>query len=1269
MPGGVRTPERHGFRPKKADPQIRQKMRIALVHDLMFNSRTWERVANELAEEGIELELWPQASLQDWEHKPGPQGPDLVIFRASPDLPGYDRALELCRGASRRVALTPEAPADFSSLEPGMRERLSAYLDKPHQANYANGIRYAASLLDKGPTPAGPEPVTTFGIYHPGSEITFSDSGAYLKWLATERGVELENNLVPVLFYHGALVDQNLGDIARLVEVMEAGGLAPMCIFTEGMGDVKKTFAKRYPWWKFIAEARPHLAAFCNYTAGRFLDREDETSRLRELNLPVFQLIRVYGKTPDEWLQDPRGIPAHSLTYAVAQPETAGVIEPTVVAAQAPAESPEQHPSQRDFVPIPERMETLCRRIKAWMRLKKLPNSEKRITVVLHNPPCKGAEATVAQAAGLDAFESLAALLAALRAEGYDLGSAPAKGNELRELLLSRKAISEFRWTTVDEIMRKGGALYLMDQKEYQPYFESLPAKIRQRLNEDWGGFPGQGMVLEKDGEPPRLVITGLEFGNLTIMVQPKRGCYGAKCNGEVCRILHDPQISPPHHWLAAYKYIRDHSDAVIHFGTEGALEYLPGKPAGLSRECFPEISLEDLPNLYPYIMDVPGEGLVAKRRGRAVLVDHLTPVYLPAPQDQDSLDAADLLNQYGRARDLGEMSRARELESRLRPLLIKLSLVTAEEADEDFARAADTCRRALELARQALCPLGLHVLGSPPDELGRARMLASILARPNQELPDPGPVLAQSGVADSYEDRTELLQRILSGRCDARESGGELAEWARRMAGLLLESRREIPQLINGLSGGYLEPGLAGSLNMGKTQALPTGRNFFAVDSRALPTAAAWQVGCGLADRLLKKYWCEEGRFPESVGQNLWSMDAFKSDGEMLSQILYLMGARPIWDSRGVIGGVGVMPLAELFLELEDGAVPRPRVDVLVQTSGIVRDMLPNFLDLIDRAVEMVGGLDEPEGENYILKHNRQRLVELKEEFKEGLKEDKMLRLANCRIFSSPPGSYGIGVGLALDASAWQDEADLAEVYVNWGGYAYGGGEYGAEARRIFAGHLANVDLTYMKQYSPEYNLVDCGCYASYQGGMAQAARAIGGRKTKLYWSSSTISGENQVDDFATGLKAALGAKLFNPAWLREMKKHGYQGAAEVSSKVNNLFKWSATSKEVDKAVFDGVVDRFLRDADTLAWLRQNNPHALEELVRRLLEAQSRGLWQADPDDLGLVQTAALSVEGDLEETMGRVDEEFQGAEVEVLTAKDVDKWKPGWTLQRKGA
>ena len=1239
-------------------------MRIAMIHGWMFNSRTWQRVAADLGAQGIELEMWPFVTGEQWEEKLAHGVPDAVILGSGPEMNGFDLIMDLCRQLPQRVGIAPEVPDDFDTFGPEVRSNLLGYLAKAHQGNYAMGIRYLAAAMGQDISYASPQPVTTHGIYHPAAGRTFDDAEAYLGWLAGEQGVKLEQNLVAVMFYYGSLVEQNLADVDELARIIQEHGLAPMCIFTEGMGDAQRPLAERYPWMGLVQGAGDHLAAVCNFTSGRFLNRPDETPLLEELGVPVFQLIRLHGQTPEEWLASPQGVGNHGLTYAISQPELAGAIEPSVLAAQVPAQPGQDRHSVRDYEPIRERMETMCRRVLRWRALRLLPNSQKRITVVLHNPPCKGAEATVATAAGLDAFESTARLLSAMRQEGYDLGDAPTKGEALKDLILSRKAISEFRWTTVDEIARKGGDLYRMGAEEYLPYLGSLPAKIKQQVNDDWGEFPGEGMVLREEGQEPVLLVTGVQFGKVRLMVQPKRGCYGAKCNGEVCRILHDPAISPPHHWLAVYKYIRDNSDAVIHMGTEGALEFLPGKRAGLSQECFPEISLGDLPNLYPYIMNVPGEGLLAKRRARAVLVDYLTPVYVPAPQDEQSLELAELLVQYAKAVDMGEPGRQETLRQQMIPIMAKLALVPEGYDGENFDQEVETARRAMELSRQALCPLGLHVLSEPPDEKGRAQMLASVLARPGEGLPALAPALAAAGLPDDYQARAEFIQALLADETLEDQAGQHLGSWSRGLAGKIGLAGREIPQMIKFLAGGYIEPGLAGSLMLGKAQTLPTGRNFYAMDPTALPTAAAWEVGRDIADEILAKYLAEEGRFPESIGQNLWSMDGFKSDGEILSQILHLMGARPRWDSRGVTIGIETVELDELSVEIEGKPVRRPRVDVLVQTSGIVRDMLPNFLELIDQAVEAVGALDEPEEWNFVRKHNRERLAELSRDTDETMGEEKLLKLAKCRVFSSQPGSYGIGVGLAIDASAWESDADLAEVYVNWGGFAYAGGEYGAEARQVYAGHLKNLDVAYMKQYSPEYDMVDCGCFASYQGGMAQAARTIGGRNTKLYWSANNTSGQYQVDDFQTGLKAALGAKLFNSAWLAEMKKHGYTGAAEVSGKVNNLFKWSATSKEVDKAVFDGVVERFLRDKETLEWLRTANPYALEELTRRLLEAESRGLWQADADDLAVVQSAALCVEGDLEESLGQVSEEFQGAKVDVLTAKDVEKWSPGWTI-----
>ncbi len=435
--------------------------------------------------------------------------------------------------------------------------------------------------------------------------------------------------------------------------------------------------------------------------------------------------------------------------------------------------------------------------------------------------------------------------------------------------------------------------------------------------------------------------------------------------------------------------------------------------------------------------------------------------------------------------------------------------------------------------------------------------------------------------------------------------------------------------------------------------------------------------MGKQLADNLLRKYLDEEGRFPESVGVSLWSIDAFKSDGEVFCQILYLMGMRPHWGANGRVIRVAYIDLDELSIDLEDDrTVTRPRVDVVIQTSCILRDMVPHFADLIDEATCMAGGLDEPFERNFILKHTRERIDELKKEVGGELSDSEIRRMASFRVFSSPPGTGGTGVGLALDASAWETEEDLAETYINWAGYAYGsdqGGKLarvaGMQAHRIYADNLKGLDVSYMRQYSPEHDRggrrmlhrFSGGHERGRQGGQRQTGQALLGRHQRR---GRPVRARSQGRYRGIGARQTVQQKLD-----RKSEKSRLQGRRRAyPSRVNNLFKWSATTHQVEKWVFDSVVETYLRDKENLEWLREQNPYALEEITRRLMEAQSRGLWNADADMLADVQDIALMIEGDMEEAMGEVTEEFQGAKVDVMTAKDVEKWQHTWKISSVG-
>lgn len=1320
-------------------------MKIIFVHSVMSRVRIWQRVADRLAGEGIELHLFDQLAGGAVDGIVARGSADLFIADLSRNLPGYEHIAGLAEKAEKRLGLGLEMPREFTDLPDRLAGEFKFYLERVSEENYLNGIRYLANRLGFEVAYRAPESVRTHGIYHPHAMTVFDDISSYLNWFLERRvwrltgsktarpgdgipalsgagkmvrpgvseAVEVKNpsssccSVVAILFCYSRLVEGGVGEIDALAEELEKRGMVPLCVFCDGDA---AGGGEPYPWMEYFrGEVRPGV--LLNFLAGRLLHCPGDKAVLEELNVPIFQLIRNYFLSEAEWLEDPSGMNPFSMIYSLAQPEMAGVTE-SILAAVVKKEPGEMRKNGcREFLPVSERMETLCARVERYLRLRAFPNHEKRVTVVLHNNPCKGVEATVGMAVGMDTFNSLYKLLVSMEAAGYDTGTLPAGGREILGAIMERKAVSEFRWTTVDEIVNKGGMIHWMGEGEYHGWFSTLCPEVREKVNADWGVFPGEAMACFMEGAPG-VVITGITFGKIRVMVQPKRGCYGAKCNGEVCRILHDPAISPPHHWLATYRYIEENSDAVIHFGAEGALEYLPGKKAALSGSCYPDISLSTIPNFYPYVMDLPGEGLMAKRRARAVIVDHLTPVYRPAEMDEKTLRLEALAGEYLGAASMAETGRMEQVRLRMMPLMTELKFTEEGAEIDDFQGAVLMLIRRIGIAKRALVPEGMHLLGTPPNRAKRAMMMAGMLSK-SGDVPPMESILERLGdprtsPGNLFDKASGLIRRILEahgGRDGASDSeerpaavaflrqedvgaantgggaeeesacvetesaraevnsscawekaldneeGRKLIRWCLDMDQEICRCDREIGELLRALNGEFISPGPGGSPQQGQFDALPTGRNFYATDLTVLPTKTAWETGRVMGDKLILRYLEEEGAFPENVGISLWSSDAFKSGGEGLSQVLWLMGARPVWDSNGKVTGVETVSLEELTVLTEaETACPRPRIDVTIQTSGVMRDMVPRFIELVDMAVDKVSCLEEPLERNFILRNTLNKIRELKESVACGTSGERIRRLATFRVFSSEPGTYGLGVGLALDASAWEDRSDLAEAYVNWGGYAYGAegggmngsvGNYGEEARELLAQRLATLDISYMKRGSAEYDILDCGGYAVFQGGMAASAGALGAKSPRLYWGDSLDPDNPDVRDFEEEIDAAARARLFNPRWIGNMKKHGFQGAQAVASRVNNLFKWSATSERVSKAMFDRVCELYIENTENLDWLRQENPYALEELTRRLLEAHSRGLWEADEKMLALVRMAALDVEGDMEESMGEVDGE----------------------------
>ena len=584
-------------------------MRIIYVHSLMFNQLTWARVAKRLAGEGLDLVLIPQLKWEKAAEELASGRVDLLLAELSQGQEGFAQIMEQADRAAHRIGLGQDIPAGWSSLSAQDLALFRAYLARVSEENYLHGIRFAASACGADTDYQPPQEVQTEGIFHPAADKVFIDRKEYLRWLALDRGLDPGRPLIGLVCHYAQVAEGNTAEIEALILALEEHGFRPLCVFCESPSETGEPPDKRHSWFRNFLDSGEKPAALLNLLAARFLSQEDEIGLLKELDRPLIQLIRVHHQTPKEWLEDGYGLNAASLVYGLAQPEMAGAIEPTVFAARRPGNE------ALCYEPIPERIELLCRRLGRWLALARKPNQDKRVTVVLHNAPCQGVEATIGTGVGLNVFDSLARLLRAMDREGYDVGHPPADGAELKALILSRKAVSEFRWTTPDEIVTKGGVLHYTTREEYQAYQETLPEPVRAKVNEDWDQFPGEAMVYEREGEPT-LLVTGIQLGKTKVMVQPKRGCYGAKCNGEVCRILHDPLISPPHHWLATYHYIDRTSDAVIHFGCEGALEYLPAKAGRALGAVLPGYNLKRAAQPLPLHHGRGGRGLDRQAAG-----------------------------------------------------------------------------------------------------------------------------------------------------------------------------------------------------------------------------------------------------------------------------------------------------------------------------------------------------------------------------------------------------------------------------------------------------------------------------------------------------------------------------------------------------------------------------------------------------------------------------------------------------------------------------
>ncbi|HVW41539.1 MAG TPA: cobaltochelatase subunit CobN [Amycolatopsis sp.] len=886
------------------------------------------------------------------------------------------------------------------------------------------------------------------------------------------------------------------------------------------------------------------------------------------------------------------------------------------------------------YVPDAERAARVARIAVAHARLRHTPPPERRIALMLSAYPTK--HSRVGNAVGLDTPASAVILLRRMIEQGYDLGPEPfpgiesGDGDELIHALIAAGG-QDPEWLTEEQL---AGNPIRVPAARYREWFDALPEDLRAEMSRHWGPPPGELYVDNGD-----IVLASLRAGNVVLMIQPPRG-FGEN----PVAIYHNPDLPPSHHYLAAYRWLEEEfgAHAMVHLGKHGSLEWLPGKTAGLSASCAPDAVLGNLPLIYPFLINDPGEGAQAKRRAHATIVDHLIPPMARAESYGDLARLEQLLDEHANiaAMDPAKLPAIRaQIWTLIQAAKLDHDLGVAQRPHDaefdDFLLHIDgwLCE-----VKDAQIRDGLHILGQAPAGAARVNLVLAMLRaqqmwggkagavpglRSALGLKEDAPLSEVDAVEQTARSLVEQMEAA-DWSVDAITAGEPVASVLRfaateivpRLAG----TTAEIDAVLHALDGGYIAAGPSGSPLRGLVNVLPTGRNFYTVDPKAIPSRLAWETGQALADSLLKRYRednsspASHGDWPRSVGLSVWGTSAMRTSGDDAAEVLALLGVQPVWDeaSRRVTG-LEPIPLAELG---------RPRIDVTVRISGFFRDAFPHVIDLLDDAVRMVATLDEPLSENYVRAHYLSDLDTHGDE-----------RRASTRIFGSKPGAYGAGLLPLMDSGNWRDDADLAEVYATWGGYAYGRSLDGKPAREDMENSYRRIVVAAKNTDTREHDIADSDDYFQYHGGMIAFTRSLTGQAPQSYIGDSTSPDAVRTRTLSEETARVFRARVVNPRWLAAMRRHGYKGAFELAATVDYLFGFDATAGVVDDWMYEKLSESYVLDQENQDFLAKSNPWALRGIIERLSEAADRGLWaDADPDLLARMREVYLRTEGDLE-------------------------------------
>ncbi len=1144
---------------------------------------------------------------------------DAVSSKESGELYGRFEPLVRASRNTAFVALKPQSGHVLDAgLTPDVGGLLRDYYNQGGETNQRNLLRYlqrSAQPLASGAVPP-PQYFPELGFYHP--ELPDLVTGDLTEFFQNRKHT-VEQPVVGIVFSRDVIASGQTAVIDQLIKGLEMRGVTPLAFYHAAQGPGADYVTP------LMIDGNPVVDLLLNTRIIHW--GEQRRREYEQLGVPVLQLLPYSSGDQSAWEQDAAGVTPMGVPFYLAMPEIAGVQDPMVVSAVDPRTKKPQ--------PIDYQLESVINKAVNLLQLRRTPAAEKRVAILFYNYPLGEQNAG---ASFLNVPESLSVIADGLRGAGYAVDEMePKRFIDSIGAMLKPIARKEIHLEIPYQSLLEKDLAALLPMTDYLAWYRDLPATVRDAIEAQWGGPEESFSVVHRDGAA-FFVIPRIRLGNLVMMPQPERG----NRLGSELAIYHNKKIPVAHNYLAAYLYARKQfgAHALVHLGTHGSQEWLPGKERGLSVHDAGNLAVGDTPVIYPFIMDDVGEATQTKRRGRAVVISHLTPPFAAAGLYREIAELHELMHQY---RELSEGAVRETTGQQILDRALEQNLVRDMGWEEAQVRARfdewlDALHQHLSEMASDNQPLGLHTFGTVPEDGHLISTITQMLGHEYSELAyawvagtggemdsheaephaEDGDAVAHSLLADYRELADSPPQQLVRHHVLTRDDYPEEMPQALRSqldrAREYLEKFRgqeEMAGLLAALAGRYVAPGVGGD-PLRNADALPSGRNLYSFDPSTIPTRAAWEAGSQLVESLIAEHYQTQGRYPEKIAFSLWSIETMRHLGVLESQVLRALGVRPVWNEQGRVTGVEIIPYGEL---------KRPRVDVVVSVTGLYRDTFPGLMQQIAGAINQVARLDHPG--NPVHAHSRKLVDQLTAS---GVATEEAELLSSVRIFSNESGNYGSGLDDAVLASdTWTTDERLANLYLSRMGFMYGADErvWGRRLteRDLFADNLSGTEAVVFSRSSNVYGMLTSDDPFQYFGGISLAVRALDGKSPAMYIANLRDPKSSRTERLQQFMARELRTRYFHPRWIEEAQAEQYAGALEVLSVVNNLWGWqvvdpTAVRNDQWQELFEIYIDDKYQ-MDMQQWFESSNAHALAQIMERMLEAVRKEYWTTDQQTL----------------------------------------------------